>query len=294
MESVQTKEVSDSLKALTKHKKRSNQNVVVQPVAVMTDNKNIEVPATPPTAPVTSATPDAKPATPVNQPEHDYEKRWKDLKTHYDKEVSELRSDKKLLETKLAEASAPKLALPKTKEEMEAYRKQYPEAMDVFQTLAIQTARQEANELTKALDEVKSFQAELKEKEAFKKLLDIHPDAMEIRSSEQFHTWYNEQPSVIQKILSESTDITAVAKQLTLYKLEVLGINPKAVKKEETKSILDASIGVDVKGKPEIISQKKIWTQTEINAICADYNTWLKYRVELDDAHREGRVDRTK
>lgn len=294
MESVQTKEVSDSLKALTKHKKRSNQNVVVQPVAVMTDNKNIEVPATPPTAPVTPATPDAKPATPVNQPEHDYEKRWKDLKTHYDKEVSELRSDKKTLETKLAEASAPKLALPKTKEEMEAYRKQYPEAMDVFQTLAIQTARQEANELTKALDEVKSFQAELKEKEAFKKLLDIHPDAMEIRSSEQFHTWYNEQPSVIQKILSESTDITAVAKQLTLYKLEVLGINPKAVKKEETKSILDASIGVDVKGKPEITSQKKIWTQTEINAICADYNTWLKYRVELDDAHREGRVDRTK
>jgi len=292
MLSVETKEVATALGSLAKAKgKRQPQNVAVQPVATMVENRNTPVTATLETAPVTPATPAPTPVT-VQAPAHDYEKRYKDLKSHYDTEVSSLRNENGQLKAELTKA--PAVALPKTKEEMELYRKQYPEAMDVFQTLAIETVRNQSAELRETLEKVRSYQDELKGKEAFNQLLEIHPDAAKIKESPKFLEWFNEQPRAIQDILQNSSDVKAVAKQLTLYKLEVLGINPKEAKKQETQSAIEASLGVPVTTHTEITSQKKIWTQTEINAICADYKTWLKYRVELDDAARENRIDRSK
>lgn len=294
MNSIETKEISNSLGALAKAKgKRMDQNVAVQPVAVMVETKDIPVVATPAQAPATPATPEASP-TSAQVPEHDFKKRYTDLKTHYDTEVSDLRRKKDELERQLVQANTPKLELPKTKEEMELYRKQYPEAMDVFQTLALETFSVQSANLRDQLEQVKSVQAEIKEKEAFNRLLELHPDAVEIRSSEKFRVWYDDQPVAIQKILAESSDVKAVGKQLTLYKLEVLGLNPKEVKKAQVQSTIDASLGVPVSGHTEITSQKKIWTQSEINAVCADYKSFLKYRVEIDTARREGRVDLTK
>lgn len=298
MESINTKESSPALAALSKHKNRGNkpQNVVVQPAAIVVENPKIEVTAPSVQEPekVVSATPEVKPETkPTNLDPRDTEE-YKSFKKYHDKTVHELRTELDELKKAYATATTPKLEIPKTKEEIEAFRKQHPDAVDIFTSIAIETNSIAAKELQDKLAEVDNFRREFKEKEAFKALLEIHPDAMEIRASTKFKDWYNEQPKVIQQILSESTDITAVAKQLTLYKLEVLGINPKDKKKEEVKEVVDASLGVDVKGKPEITAQKKIWTATEINNICADYKLWNKYSKEIDAARREGRVDLTK
>ena len=289
MESIQTKESANVLNSLAKAKANRGA-VVTKPVATMVENKNIPIIATPPEGP-TPATP---PASTNQSQTRDYEKSWKELKTYHDTTVSELRNKEKILQAQLAQANAPQLALPKTKVEMEAYRKQYPEAMDVFQTLAIETVKANSQELRAELESIKTYQSEIKTREAFKKLLDIHPDAMEIRSSPQFLTWFNAQPPVIREILANSTDISAVAKQLTLYKLEVLGLDPKGKKIADDTAARDASMAIPVTSRTDFGTPKKIWTQTEVNAISADYKTWLKYRVELDDAHREGRVDKSK
>ncbi len=194
----------------------------------------------------------------------------------------------------MAKAKTPIVTLPKTKEELEAYRKQYPEAMDVFTSVAMEIASEESKKLKEDLAEINKFKTELSEKEAFKQLLVLHPDAMEIKNSTKFKEWFDNQPIAIQEVLANSNDLKAVAELLDLYKFKALGINPKAKKASETQAAVDASLGVDIKGKTEITSQKKVWTQTEINNICADYKTYLKYRVEIDDARREGRVDPTK
>ncbi len=294
MDSIQTKEASGALAALSKHKSRGNkpQNVAVQPVAVMMDTKKIEAatlpqePANPPATPV---------AKPEPQTENDvYKDRWIQLKTHYDTQVSDLRKQLDAKDRVIAEATTPKVVLPKTKEEMEAYRKQYPEAIDIFTTIALETVGTESKKLQEQLAEVKRFEAELKEKEAFKRLLEIHPDALEIRSSPKFKEWYDLQPTAVQNILANSTDLKAVSEMLDLYKFKALGLDPKKKKVDEVQSVVDASLGVDIKGKTEITSQKKIWTKTEIDAICAHYPTFLKYRLEIDTARKEGRVDLNK
>lgn len=299
MESVSTKETSGALTALTKHKSRSNKpvNVAVQPVAVMVNSPKIEVAATPnqnPANPPATSDTTPEPKLVNTQNGRDHEKAWKELKTKYDTEMYNARQTEKQLREELANTLTPQVVLPKTKEEIEAYRKQYPEAMDVFTTIALETTGALSNKLREDIAEINKFKTELKEKEAFKSLLELHPDAMEIRSSLKFKEWYDAQSPAIQNILANSNDLNAVSEMLDLYKLKVLGVNSKEQKAAKAKDAIDSSLGVDVRGKTEITSQKKIWTASEINAICADYKTYLKYRVEIDDARREGRVDETK
>ncbi len=297
MESVQTKETSSALGALSKHKNRGNrpQNVVVQPTTVV-ENPTIKIEA----AATTEQPPVNPPVTPASTPEPqvndntNWKERWSQLKTHYDTEVSTMRNEIKTLRENLTKASNPEIQLPKTEAQLEEYYKKFPEAMDIFTTVAMKAASKTSKEVKEQLAEVDKFKAELKGKEAFKRLLEFHPDAEDIKNSTKFKEWYEEQPSDIKKILAESTDIRAVAKQLDLYKLEVMGIIPKTKKAEATKEIVDASLGVDVKGKSEIGTQKKVWTGSEINVICANYNSYLKHRIEIDEARREGRVDYSK
>ena len=294
MESIQTKEQSGALAALSKHKNRSTkpQNVAVQPVAVIAGTK-IEAATSTPQAPVNPpATPEVKPEPQTDNT--DYKERWIQMKTHYDTTVPELRRQLEAKERELAEAKIPKVAMPKTKAEIEAYRKQYPEAIDIFTTIAMEAASEEAKKLKDEVAEVNKFKAELKEKEAFKRLLELHPDALEIRSSPKFKEWYDAQPAAVQNILANSTDLKAVSEMLDLYKFKALGLDPKKKKADEAQSAVEASLAVEVRGKTEITAQKKIWTKTEIDAICAHYPTFLKYRLEIDEARREGRVDLTK
>lgn len=297
--SVQTKEVPAALGALMKAKGQNVYKdiaVVQQPVAVIVENQHTEVPATPVVEPVTQEVP----ATPAQNPEpvdkRNYEEAWKELKQHHDKTTFELREENKQLKNSLSQAARPVIKPPKTPEEMKAFKEQYGEAVDYIRTIVLEEISNDtlSNDLRSKIDEVNKAQTELKEKEAFKKLLDDHPDADEIRRDPKFAKWFNEQPDDIKRILATSTDYRAISKQLSLYKLEVLGINPKEKKKAETQERVEASLGVDINSHTEINPQKKVWTGSEIKEISADYKKWYQHKDEIDQARRENRVDWTK
>lgn len=287
--SIQTKEAPAALVALSKAKGQRAIGVV-QSTPTIIDGAN-SVPATPTSDP-------AVPATQVQTPEpahgRDYEKAWKELKAHHDKVTYELRQDKTQLETQLASATKVELKLPKTREEVKAWKAQYPEAFDIMTTIALEATEARSSEINKRMDEVNKQASKLAQTEAFNELLKIHPDAKEIKDSPEFAVWFNEQPGEIKNLLARSTDVRAVAKQLSLYKLEVKGINPKEDKKAAAKVIQDASLGVNVNSRTEITAAKKMWSKSEIDAICANYNTWNKFKDEIDLARRENRVDMTK
>lgn len=302
MNSVQTKEIPTGLASLMKAKGQLGTTARVQsPVATIVENQHMDgtvTPAQPPEEPALEAP--VQQVTPAPAPEPEDTSRessaYRELKQYHDKTVYELRQDVRQLKEALTQASVKKVELPKTKEELDAFKEQNRYAFDIMRTIVLDELSNDSslNEVKNRIEEVNKAHAELKEKEAFRKLLEEHPDALEIRKSPAFAKWFNEQPEDIKNILSNSTDIKAVAKQLTLYKLEVLGINPKEKKKVDSKQREDNSIGVDVKGRTEITAQKKIWTGTEIQAICSDYNKWLQHKDEIDLARRENRVDMSK
>ncbi len=299
--SVQTKEVPAALGALLKSK---GQNVfkdtatVQKASATMVENPhNIEVAAT-----FAEAPEDDIPATPEPQNPEPTDNRadgrdspaYKELKQHYDMTVHQLRIQNEQLESKLNEAVTVKPKAPKTKEELADFRKQYPDAVDIMRTIVLEELANDGQGLKAQIDNVNKLQKELTEKEAFKKLLEEHPDALEIRQSPKFAEWYNNQSSDIQNILAKSTDIRAVADVLTLYKIKTGLKTTKEKKLADSQKREDASLGVDIKGRTEITAQKRIWTGSEINKICSNHATWKKYAAEIDEARKEGRVDMSK
>ncbi len=296
--SIQTKAVPSALENLLKAKGQNPHKevaVVQPPAAVIVENQNTDVPATP------APDPEDTPATPVQNLEPAQTGRdspaWRELKAYHDRTVYELREELRLLkEAQLQAQKQEHVRPPKTPEEMKAFAEQYPEAVAYMETIVLNKLQNNTldNELRSKLQEVTQLKTELKEKETFAKLLAEHPDAEEIKHDPKFTAWFYEQPEDIQRILRTSTDYKAISKQLTLYKMEVLGINPKETKKAKSQDSINASLGVDVKGQTQIQPAKKVWTMSEINQISKDYKLWTKYSKEIDAARREGRIDTSK
>lgn len=306
MNSVQTKETPSALTNLLKAKGQRSIGHVQTPVATIVENQITEIPATSELTPedetdiinnegeVIPAT--LEPQTPEPSDNGRNSTAYKELKQYHDKTVYELRTELKELGTQLSQATTKKVELPKTKEEIQSFKDKNQDAYDTIRTIVLEELSTDDTftDIKKQIENVNKATSELKEKEAFKKLLEAHPDAMEIRQSPQFAKWFNEQPDDIKNILSRSTDIQAVSKQLTLYKIETGLVTVKDKKKADSKKRVDDSLGVDVKGRTDITAQKKIWTKTELDKVCGHYPTYLKFAKEIDDARREGRVDMSK
>jgi hypothetical protein len=62
-----------------------------------------------------------------NESTHDYKKRYASLKSHYDKKLSEWRQEKEDLLTKVSKDKKENLKLPKTQEELEKFKQEYPD-----------------------------------------------------------------------------------------------------------------------------------------------------------------------
>ena len=90
------------------------------------------------------ATPDEE--RPVNAEEKVFKKRYDDLKRHYDSTVNKHKDNVSKLKKQL-EDNADKIKLPKTKEEIDAWRAKYPDVYDVIETIAHTKADEKAKKV---------------------------------------------------------------------------------------------------------------------------------------------------
>ena len=83
-----------------------------------------------------SAVPDSE-EIPTEKREHDYKKRYDDLKTYYDQKLNEWKQEKEILaaQTNVAEKEQA-YAPPKTKEELEQFKDKYPDVYQVVETIS--------------------------------------------------------------------------------------------------------------------------------------------------------------
>ena len=161
--------------------------------------------------------------TKSEQPEHDYKKRYDDLKKHYDAKIEEHKSkEEELLDlAKQASGGGTKYTPPKTPEELTQFKEQYPDVYNVIETVA----HSQAENKTKALqDEIKDLQGDrqrLTKEKAEQELLRLHPDFMQIKAEEEFGTWLEEQPpSIADGVTKNNTDAKWAARVIDLYKAD--------------------------------------------------------------------------
>jgi len=224
--------------------------------------------------------------TKSEQPEHDYKKRYDDLKKHYDAKIEEFKGkEQELLDlAKQASGGGVNYTPPKTPEELEQFREQYPDVYNVIETVA----HSQAENKTKALqDEIKDLQGDrqrLTKEKAEQELLRLHPDFMQIKAEEEFGTWLEEQPpSIADGVTKNNTDAKWAARVIDLYKADK-GIS-RTSKKQATNTAADF---VPTTKKSEPAKGKKEWSAEEIRRLTP--TQFEKYEKEIDLARREGRI----
>jgi len=232
------------------------------------------------------ATPDEE--RPVNAEEKVFKKRYDDLKRHYDSTVNKHKDDVSKLKRQLEESA--EQVLPKTKEEIEAWRTKYPDVYDVIETIAHTKADEKAKKIQTELKELESQQAVVQRDKAEVELAKFHPDYNDIRGDEKFHQWVSEQDSTIQGWLYENTsNAKLAARAIDLYKMDsgqskLTKKEEKDVKKEAAKAISKTRKAVD-----SDLPKKKIWTTREIGNLKPDQ--FEKFEKEIDLARLEGRIE---
>ena len=215
-----------------------------------------------------------------------YKKRYDDLKKHYDTRLSEFKQREQEL---IAEATAnrPEYQAPKSAEELEQFKAEYPDVYEVVETVAHLQSEDKVASLQQRLDALQERESEILKREAEKDLITKHPDFEDLRNSDQFHAWAESQPEEIKDwIYNNPNNASLASKAIDLFKVEN-GIAP--VKPSQNKSERSSAADM-VSTKTTTVDEKqpKIWTQQEIAALpMAEYDRLEK---EIDKAVEEGRV----
>jgi len=222
--------------------------------------------------------------------DHDYKKRYDDLKRHYDEKVQAFKQREKEMEQAMQSAAASQnITLPKSPEELERFKQEYPDVFDVVETIATLKAQERASGLEQEIEVIREREKELKVQSAYRELMNNHPDFNEIKADEAFLAWLDEQPeSISDGIYKNNTDARWASRVLDLYKADQ-GISTKKRTKsnEAAAAVIRSPKAKDISS--EATGDKKIWKVSQIARMKP--HEFEKLESELDAARSEGRID---
>ena len=223
--------------------------------------------------------------TPYKKP--DYKKRYDDLKKHYDSKLNEFKSrEQELIEE--ATKNRTEYKAPKTEEELEQFKNQYPDVYEVVETVAHMQSETKAKVLEERLSKLQERENQLVRQSAEQRLMERHPDFEDIRNSDDFHGWAKEQPKVIQDwIYSNANDADLASRALDLFKKD-FGIDIPKAKSSSKPTRKSAADMVSTKTTSVEPKQQRVWSEKEIAAMSvAEFD---KFEKEISDAMQEGRI----
>jgi hypothetical protein len=155
--------------------------------------------------------------------ERTYKKRYSDLRKHLNKQSEEIKE----LKAQMENASSEDLRPPKSKEEIEAWSKKNPEAAAILKSFA----KAEAEKTDKEVQELKELNKQTQRIKSENAIRKMHPDFDELRESDDFHNWANEQPKWVQDALYENQDDPrSVVRVIDLFKVDN-GMDIKSTKR---------------------------------------------------------------
>ena len=175
---------------------------------------------------------------PTSAEEKTFKKRYSDLRRHQQKQADELKAKITDLERQLSEAARKEMKLPKSEEEIEAWTKEYPDVAGIVETIATKKAQEQSVALEERIKAIDALQISASKEKAEVELLKLHPDFSDIRESDSFHEWADQQPKWVQDALYDNeTDARSAARAIDLYKADMKMSAPKSKDKDAAKSV---------------------------------------------------------
>ena len=150
--------------------------------------------------------------------EKSFKKRYGDLRRHIQKKEKEWEEKLEALQKRSAKAG---ITPPKSDEDIESWAKEYPDVASIVETIAAKKAQEMFSKAEIRLQELDDAQAEVTRSKAEAKIKETHADFDELRESDKFHDWADEQPKWVKDALYENSDDPAsVVRIIDLYKID--------------------------------------------------------------------------
>ncbi len=220
--------------------------------------------------------------------EHDWKKRYSDLKRYHDTKQNEWKQQQQLSEAKFAAQQRVPTELPKTQEELETFRDEYPEIFSVMQSVSQLEANSRVSELETQIEYLQENEEKAKEQVAEQELLVRHPDFFELKESQEFLDWLILQPENISDgLYKNKKDVAWASRVVDLYKLET-NRSQKQPKSKGRQNAAEAVTKTRTLSSDNMSQEKKIWTVEEISRLKP--HEFEKLESEIDAAKREGRI----
>jgi len=228
-------------------------------------------------------------SAPQKQKGTNYKKRYDDLKRHYDERIAEFKQKEQELLAQ-AQSAQPAYQPPKSAEELERFRTDYPDLYETVESVAHLRSQKEVQALQQKMQAIEEREAMIARREAETKLRERHPDFEDIRGDEEFHDWAKEQPEEIQGWIYNNPDnVSLASRAIDIYKME-RGMSLESPKAQSSQKVSrkDAASLVSTKTTTVDTKQPKVWTTREIAALSMD--DYDRLEKEIDQAAQEGRV----
>ena len=225
-----------------------------------------------------------KEAEPDTAEKRSFKKRYGDLRRHQQQKEKELEDKIKALQDQLNQATKSEIKLPKSDEDIEAWTKKYPDVAAIVETIAIKKAKEQSESLEARVKEIDEMKANATREKAEAELMRLHPDFGEIRDSDDFHNWAEEQPKWVQDALYENNeDARSAARAIDLYKAD------RNIKTKRSSSSKDAARSVGARNErsaPQSTGTAGAMLESEVQKMSAQ--EYEKRSDEIMEAIRTG------
>ena len=214
--------------------------------------------------------------------EKSFKKRYGDVRRHLAAKEKEWKEKLESLEKRITkEAVVP----PKSDEDIAAWAAKYPDIAGIVETIATNKAKEmfsSAESKLKDLDDAAYEAQRIKSENAIRK---VHSDFDDLRDSDKFHTWADEQPKWVKDALYENMDDPAsVVRVIDLYKVDN-GMTPAAMKQSKK-----AAASTVTKGTRTSIDDKGLQGQIKESQVAKMSSKEFEERQdEIAEAMRKGK-----
>ena len=223
---------------------------------------------------------------PTSAEEKTFKKRYSDLRRHQQKQAEEFKTELENLKRQLSEATKKEIKLPKSDEDIEKWAEEYPDVAAIVETIAVKKAREQSLELEARVKAIDEMQTSATKEKAEAELMRLHPDFGEIRDSDDFHEWADEQPKWVQEALYENdNDARSAARAIDLYKSD-RNIS-KEKKSKTTKGAAEAVNTKNTRTKPQENEASSYLKESDVQKMSAQ--EYEKKSDEIMEAIRSGK-----
>ena len=223
-------------------------------------------------------------AVPDTAEERSYKKRYADLRRGSQKAKEDLEDRINKLESQLKQSTEQEMRLPKSDEDIDAWANQYPDVAAIVETIAIKKAREQQAGLEDKVKEIDAMRETASRERAEVDLLKIHPDFNEIRDSDDFHNWAEEQPKWVQDALYENdNDARSASRAIDLYKADM---NIATKKPSNSKDAAKSVNTRNTRSQPDATSNNNKMSESKVNKMSS--KEYEKHQDEIMEAIRGG------